>query len=272
MSAPAGMNIDLKPTGMRMPKKDVLQPVDDAARQSAKTHLRTARHGALATIDPTTGTPMASRVSLATASDGSPVFLISQLSGHFGALEADPRASILIGEPGRGDPLAHPRITVFGRAEIVSPDRRHAIRGRFLARQPKAALYADFGDFAFWRLEIEGASFNGGFGRAYGMTRADLIAPTDPDLEEAEAGAVAHMNEDHADAIALYATAIAGLPAASWQLACLDLEGMDLVSGDAIGRVWFDPPLTGAAELRPRLVDLAKRARSGAPTDPSQAE
>ena len=248
-----------------MPKKDVLQPVDDAVRRDAKTFLRTARHGALATLDPETGIPMASRVSLATASDGAPVFLISQLSGHFGALQVDGRASILLGEPGRGDPLAHPRITVFGRAAIIPPNRRQVIRGRFLARHPKAALYADFGDFAFWELQIEGASFNGGFGKAYAVMRDDLIAPTDSELETMEPGAVQHMNEDHADAIGLYATVLEGLPKAPWQLACVDLEGLDIVTGDSVGRVWFDPPLSSGAELRQRLVDLAKHARSLAP-------
>ncbi|MDJ0640366.1 MAG: DUF2470 domain-containing protein [Paracoccaceae bacterium] len=245
-----------------MTEKDVLRPVDDAARREAKTFLRTSRHGALATLDPATGTPMASRVSVATDSRGCPVFLISQLSGHFGALENDPRASILLGEPGRGDPLAHPRITVFGRANRVVDDERAGIRARFLARHPKAALYADFGDFAFWRLEIEGASYNGGFGKAYDMGRDDLVAPSDPDLEALEAEAVSHMNEDHLDAIQLYATALAGRKEGSWSLVCIDLEGMDLVAADDVARVWFDPPLASAEELRPRLVALAKRTRA----------
>lgn len=245
-----------------MKKKDGLQPVDDKVRRAAKTFLRTSRHGALATLDPASGTPMSSRVSLASDSRGCPVFLISQLSGHFGALENDPRASILLGEPGRGDPLAAPRITVFGRASRVAEDERVSIRARFLARHPKAALYADFGDFAFWRLDIDGASFNGGFGKAYEMTRDDLLAEADADLASMEAGAVAHMNEDHLDAIALYAADIAHSKDGDWKLVCIDLEGFDLTSGDDVARVWFDPPLRSADELRPRLVALAKRART----------
>ncbi|MGD1925916.1 MAG: HugZ family protein [Paracoccaceae bacterium] len=243
------------------PKKDVLQPVDEDVRRQAKTFLRTARQGSLATLDPGTGTPMASRVSLASASDGAPVFLISQLSGHFGALEADPRASILLGEPGKGDPLAHRRITVFGRAEKVVADRRALVRWRFLRRHPKSALYAAFGDFAFWRLNVEGASFNGGFGKAYALSADDLAAPADPDLEPMEMGAVEHMNEDHLDAIGLYATDLLGKPEGAWTIACLDLEGLDLTLGDEVARLWFDPPLSSAEELRPRLVELAKRAR-----------
>ena len=240
----------------------VLRPVDAAARRAAKTHLRAARHGALGVLDPETGWPMVSRVSLSAESGGAPVFLISALSGHFAALVADPRASLLLGEPGKGDPLAHPRITVFGRAEKIADDERAAARARFLARHPKAALYADFGDFAFWRLRIEGASYNGGFGKAYAMTSADLLAPVDADLDAMAPDAAAHMNEDHADAVELYATALLGQPAGAWRIASLDLEGLDLVLGDAAARLWFDPPLRSAEELRPRLAKLARDART----------
>ncbi|MEM9784131.1 MAG: DUF2470 domain-containing protein [Pseudomonadota bacterium] len=245
-----------------MSNKDVLQPVDDAVRRTAKTFLRTARHGSLATLDPETGIPMASRVSLATASDGAPLFLISQLSGHFGALEKDARASLLIGEPGRGDPLAHARITVFGRARRIGEEERGPIRARFLARQPKAALYVDFTDFAFWQLELEGASYNGGFGKAYALTQGDLVSAVDPGLDAMEAGAVEHMNDDHLDAIQLYAETALGKPGEGWRLACLDLEGMDMIRGDEVARLWFDPPLRSGEELRPRLVILAKQARA----------
>ncbi|MEO1495337.1 MAG: DUF2470 domain-containing protein, partial [Pseudomonadota bacterium] len=115
--------------------------------------------------------------------------------------------------------------------------------------------------FAFWCLEIEGASFNGGFGKAHVMTQGDLVTPVDAGLDEMAPGAVEHMNEDHADAIALYVKVLLGRGHADWQLACLDLEGMDLIAGDDVARLWFDPPLGSAADLRPRLVDLAKHAR-----------
>lgn len=246
-----------------MTRKDVLQPVDEDVRRAAKAFLRTARHATLATLDPDTGTPMASRISVASDSQGNPLFLISQLSGHFSALENDPRASVLLGEPGSGDPLAHPRITVYGQANRVLAEQRQSLRARFLARHPRAELYVDFADFAFWRLNVEGASFNGGFGKAYAMSRDDLIAPADQALEDMEHDAVEHMNDDHADAVTLYATTIAGQPDGAWKLACIDLEGLDLTKNDDVARIWFDPPLSSAEELRPRLVALAKTARTG---------
>lgn len=248
--------------GDNVTEKDVRQPVDGEVRRLAKSFLRTSRFGALATLDPSTGTPLASRVSVASDVDGCPVILISRLSAHFSALEQDPRASILLGEPGRGDPLAHPRITVQGTAKRMDGNNRDRVKARFLARHPKAALYADFGDFAFWRLDLSGASFNGGFGKAYVLVGDDLRTPVIPDLSDLEPEAVAHMNADHSDAIQLYASALAGRMDGPWTLACLDAEGVDLTYSDDVVRVWFDPPLNSADELRPRLVALAKRARA----------
>ena len=64
------------------------------------------------------------------------------------------------------------------------------IRARFLDRHPKAALYADFPDFRFFRITPQSASLNGGFGRAYNLPGLDLLIPapgiTDDWLELAE--------------------------------------------------------------------------------------
>ncbi|MEL6336642.1 MAG: DUF2470 domain-containing protein [Pseudomonadota bacterium] len=241
--------------------KGVLRTVDDAARRQAQTLLRCERLGSLATLEPGTGWPMVSRVSLATSMEGHPLFLASQLSPHFGAMAADGRVSLLLGTADKGDPLAHARMTVIGRAEILRDEARERNMRRFLARQPKAELYAFFGDFALWQLVVERVSLNGGFGKAYEMTAEDVILPPMPELAAMEAGAVEHMNDDHLDAIALYAEVFGGGEAGAWRLATLDPAGMDMVVGDAVARLWFDRPLKSAEDLRPMLVLLAKRAR-----------
>lgn len=243
-------------------KQDVLRETDDDARRLAKTLIREARFGALACLEPETGFPLASRVALAADIAGAPLFLISQLSPHFGALEADARASILIGEPGKGDPLAHPRLTAIGRAErIERGEARDQLRARYLGRHPKAALYVDFGDFAFWRLKIERVSLNGGFGKAFALSAGDVSADAPDGLAAFETGAVEHMNSDHADAVEAYATGLAGEEPGAWRLASLDAEGLDLALGDRIRRLWFERPLQKTEEMRPRLVALAKTAR-----------
>lgn len=243
---------------------DLRRPLDDATRAQVKRLVRMARFAALATLSPGDGWPMASRVSLATLIDGAPVFLSSALSGHTAALAADARLSLLIGEPGRGDPLAHPRLTLVGRAERLDRDSpAHATaRRRFLARHPKAALYADFPDFCFWRVAIDRADYNGGFGQAFALTEADL-RPRVPwaGLEGTEAAAVAHMNAEHGSSVNHYAR-LCGAADGAWVLTGIDPEGADLASGDQVRRLEFTTPVTDAASLRAALVALARRAVS----------
>ena len=158
-------------------KPQVLRETDDAARAQALTFVRESGHGALATFEPGTGWPLASRVSLAVDEVGVPLILISRLSAHYGALEADARCSLLLGEAeskDRGDPLRHPRITVMCLAEKVMPAQRAAARAKFLKRHLGAEIYADFTDFDFWRLIPQRASLNAGFGKAYALNAGDL--------------------------------------------------------------------------------------------------
>jgi len=241
--------------------KSVLREVDAQAVQLAKGLIRSARFGALGVVEPGTGLPLVSRVSVATDLEGAPIILISQLSAHFGALEAEARCSLLLGEPGRGDPLAHPRITVVCTAERAGESARARLRDRFLRRQPKAELYADFGDFAFWRLVPRRASLNGGFGKAYEMEARDIATEAGAAWHEMEPEAVAHMNDDHLEATQLYARS-AGLGEGPWRLTGLDPEGLHLMAGEAVGRVWFEPALASPEALRPRLVAMAKSARA----------
>ena len=172
-------------------EKSVLQPTGPAVVLEAKTLLRSARYGALATLDPETGAPQVTRVGVSTDFDGAPVLLISGLAAHFPALKADGRCSLLLGEPGKGDPLAHPRISIAAKATILDRDNPHSLRiaTRYLAHQPKAKLYAELGDFRFVRLDPIAASFNAGFGKAYALTATDLLSNADPALAAAEAHA-----------------------------------------------------------------------------------
>src|SRR5262245_49309731 len=152
-------------------------PADFAPGMLAKTLLRATRAGTLGTLDRNTGHPFASLVNIATDADGAPVILTSRLSTHTANLEADGRASILLAESGKGDPLAHPRLTVLGAFAPIEKDSAEdaRVRRRFLARHPKSELYAGFGDFSFWRMRVASAHLNGGFARAADLTAADVL-------------------------------------------------------------------------------------------------
>ena len=233
----------------------------------AKGLLRATRAGALATIDRNTGHPFASLVNVATDVDGSPLILVSQLSTHTANLEIDGRASLLLASTGKGDPLAHPRLTLLGSFAQTARDGPELprIRRRFLARHPKSELYAGFGDFSFWRLKTVSAHLNGGFARAADLKAADVMTDITgaENLIDAEEGAVAHMNDDHAEAVRLYATKLLGAEDGPWRLTGLDPDGLDLARGDATLRLPFPQRVVNAEQLRKVVVELAAKARAG---------
>src|ERR1700681_4332094 len=96
----------------------------------AKGLLRATRAGALATIDRNTGHPFASLVNVATDVDGAPLILVSRLSTHTANLEVDSRASLLLASTGKGDPLAHPRLTLLGAFVPIAREDRDEPRIR----------------------------------------------------------------------------------------------------------------------------------------------
>ena len=242
-------------------------PVYDALAQ-AKELLRSVRAGALATMVPENAFPFASLVNVATAPDGSPILLLSRLAAHTRHLASDPRLSLLLVQTGRGDPLAHPRVTIMGRgACIADPDGCATLKARFLAKHPESALYADFGDFAFWRVAMEQAHFNGGFARA-GHFKAESLATSLDGAEAlvaAEAQAVSELNVHHQDALARLAAALAGKPDGPWRATGIDPEGIDLGCGDRTARIVFPRPVCTLQDLHEILPELVKPTRPAAP-------
>jgi heme oxygenase (biliverdin-IX-beta and delta-forming) len=241
-------------------------PVDFAPCTVAKTLLRVTRAGTLATLDRNTGYPFASLVNVATDIDGAPLVLVSKLATHTANLEVDGRASLLLAETGKGDALAHPRLTVLGTFAPVARESADdaRIRRRFLARHPKSELYAGFGDFAFWRMDVVSAHLNGGFARAADLGLADVITDIAgaESLIEAEEGAIAHMNADHAEACRLYATKLLGAPDGDWACVGIDPDGLELQKGSTALRLFFPQRVTGPGPLRAMLKQFTDMARA----------
>jgi putative heme iron utilization protein len=159
----------------------------------------------------------------------------------------------MTGEHHRGDPLNHPRVTLGGRVEACDDARA---RARYLKRNPKAALYAGFADFAIFRLAVEGVHFNGGFGRAAALAPADILASREGEaaLMEAEERLMAEVN-------ALGEAALAGLAGLkptrpAWRAIGLDGEGLDLAAGARAARVQFRAPAHDSATWRARVEEL----------------
>jgi len=106
-------------------------------------------------------------VATAVDAQGRPLLLISRLAEHTKNLADRPEASILLldtSDPS-ASPLAQGRVTLLGACRPVPAEETAECRRLFLAAHPDSAQYADFSDFAFYRLEPAQLRYVGGFGR-----------------------------------------------------------------------------------------------------------
>jgi hypothetical protein len=164
---------------------------------------------------------------------------------------------LVAGEQVETNPQTTPRVTVTGMAEVVDDA---ALKARYLAVHPYASLYADFGDFALWRIHPANGLYVGGFGRAARLAAADLS----PDplavaaIDAAASQIIAHSNADHAAALAR----IAGRPG-DWQMVSVDVDGCDLGCGEQVVRVHWTMPVTDTDQIRSELAGLARAAGAG---------
>lgn len=253
------MAMDNETAGVGGPPRDPRQDPDFDPITESKRLLRAIRTATLATLTED-GAPFATLTTIATDYDGAPILLISRLAQHTRNLERDGRCSLLLAQGGRGDPLAHPRLTLVAQAARVESA---AVRARFMRRNPKAALYADFPDFSFWRAQVKGVHINGGFARAADFGPEGLLTPIAgaQALIDAETDILDQMNTDHADALALCAQKRAGAGPGVWRASGLDPEGIDLVNGDGGARVFFPRRIATPDEARGALVELVRAAR-----------
>jgi len=228
----------------------------------ARLVLRSAKTGALGTIDQNTGHPYVSYATIATNIYGAPVFLTSDLALHTQNIRKDPRISLMVHESAySGDPLALGRTSLSGTANF---DVSEAERQRYLSRNPEAAFYADFPDFHFFTMTIEMIHFVGGFGRIYQVKPAEFLTTgsCSNDLMIAEADILEHMNSDHSDAVQLFATKLLGAEPGDWKVSGCDIEGCDLVFEGKTLRLSFPKPLETIKSTRHAFVELAERARA----------
>ena len=230
----------------------------------ARSLLRRSRQGALATLMAGSGDPYCSLVNLASHPDGSPILLISRLALHTRNILADNRVSLMLDERAEGDPLEGARIMLAGRAEEVAEAEQELVRRRYLDAHPSAEAFVEFKDFSFFVIRPSGAHLVAGFGRIVDLKPAQFLTDLGgaEALLEAEPGAVAHMNEDHREAMNLYAMRLLGAESAEWLCTGCDPDGMDMQAGRDTLRLDFPERVSNGTELRKMLVRLAGEARA----------
>jgi len=201
---------------------------------------------------------------------GHPTFLISRMAMHTQNLWRDPRASLLVTQAeAHHDPLAGARVTLMGTVARVSQDDLVYIRDTYLERHPEASIWADFGDFAWFRMDLRESYLVGGFGVMGWISTDDYDqAEVDP-LADIAASILEHMNDDHAEALLLLVRHYGQCPADRATMTAVDRWGFHLQihhQGEPQSlRLAFPQEARSASEVRQVLVQMVQQARGAQP-------
>jgi heme iron utilization protein len=210
------------------------------------------------------GFPFGSMMPFATDELGRPIFFISSMAMHTHNLRGDPRGSLLITQPDvSGDPLGSARLTLVGN---VTEAPREEVSELYLARYENAKFWQEYTDFAYFRLEVSGAYFIGGFGVMGWVSVEDYRSAAPDPLAQAAPRIIQHMNDDHTDALRLIAQRFAGESPDEATLTAVDRLGfhLRLKSGDRIHgtRLAFLREVKNTEDARAVFVDMVRQARS----------
>lgn len=223
--------------------------------ERARTLVYLGRVGTLSTISRRHAAwPFGSVMPYGLDREGAPTFLISTMAMHTQNLEGDPRASLLVTEPGVSeDPLGAGRVTLMGKATRAPAAELESIRELYLGRYENARYWVDFKDFAFFRMRLEDVYFVGGFG-VMGWVDAEDYSSAEPDpLADASSGILEHMNADHVDAMLLLAGGLDGID---------NVEGSD-AKMTAVDRLGFHVRVTTADGMKGLRIPFAREVRTG---------
>ncbi len=200
----------------------------------------------------------------ATDDAGRPIFFVSSMAMHTQNLQQDARASLLITQPDvSGDPLGAARLTLLGAVTEVPAAE---VRELYLARYENAKYWQDYTDFAYYRLEVSGLYFIGGFGVMGWISAEDYGSALPDPLADAAPGIIQHMNADHTDALLLIARRFAGEAADEAAMTAVDRLGfhLRLKTGDRIHsrRVAFVEEVRDREAARRVFIEMVRQARS----------
>ncbi|WP_029614821.1 HugZ family protein [Pseudomonas sp. SC11] len=230
------------------------------AIRPARELLLKEYRGVLSTLSKSMpGFPFGSVVPYCLDEQGRPLLLISRIAQHTHNLQQDPKCSLLVGEREAEDVQAVGRLTVMAEArKLVESAAIEAAADRYYRYFPDASDYHKAHDFDFWVLEPVRHRYIGGFGAIHWL---DQVTMANPFAGAVEASMIAHMNSDHASAIAHYVE-LCGLPRrVPAELVGIDSEGLHLRIGHAVHWLAFPSICNTPTQVREALVLLARADR-----------
>ena len=157
------------------------------------------------------GFPGGSVVGFAPDEDGRPLFIFSGMSTHTQDILVDPKCSLTVASKDfKG--AADGRVNLMGEVHLIKDEEeKKAAKETYLKKHP-GAFWVEFGDFNWFRMEVQKVRFVGGFARAGSVTSTEY-KEAKPDIVSEFGPAIAkHMNEDHMEAtIAMVQASVPGM-------------------------------------------------------------
>ena len=237
--------------------------------ERARTLLHLGRIGSLSTLSKKQpGFPFGSLMPYGLDGEGRPIFLISTMAMHTQNLQADPRASLFVTEPGIiGDPLGSSRVTLIGTVGRIAESELAVARAAYLTRYPDSKYWVDFEDFFFYRMDVVDVYYVGGFGVMGWVAASEYSQAQSDPLVEHKSDILQHMNADHKDALILLAKRFAGIEAQEAEMISIDRLGFHvrLKTQDGVHgtRIAFLREVRDPSQTREVFIEMVKQARQG---------
>jgi len=239
--------------------------------EEVRSLLEREQNGMLCTLSAKLdGWPFGSITPFVLTPFGDPLILISEIAEHTHNLRRDARASLLVQDSrATDDPQAGARATLVGHAMPVPKPLMEAFSPLYLQRFPSSASYFEAHDFSLFQIKTSKIRYIGGFGNIHWLDVADITDRADSSnvdpVAPFAAGVCEHMNEDHADALKLYAAAFAGVQSESATMIHVDSGGFDIVARADHShrhiRIPFSSTVVTTEKVRAAMISLLREAR-----------
>lgn len=117
--------------------------------------------------------PFGSLMPYAIDDKGNLIVLISTLAVHTDNIDAHKESSFTISKIDKDNVFNSARVCLMGDTTQVPDNEAEAVKKLFIKRFPKAAFWADFEDFAFYRIDVKEIFYVGGFGNIHWVDLED---------------------------------------------------------------------------------------------------
>ena len=235
--------------------------------ERVRTLVHQCRVGSLSTLSrKQPGFPFGSVMPYGLDNHANPIFLISTMAMHTHNVQADPRSSLLVTQPGAtGDPLGSSRVTLIGNVLPVPGGEVAEARELYLNRHAESKYWVDFDDFSFYQMNVVDVYYVGGFGVMGWIPASEYYSGQVDPLADSAISIIQHMNADHGDALILLARAFAGIEAQEAAMTSVDRLGFHVrlktQDGTRGTRIEFPREVITLSEAREVLVDMTAQAR-----------